>query len=124
MELLIRWAIIAISLVVAVVLVPGIRVEGDAFVAVIVTAAVLGLLNVFLKPALRFLTCGCIVATLGLFLLVINGFILWLASYISSDLLGLGFYVQGFWPAFWGGLVVSVVSFVLSLFTRRDDSRR
>ena len=116
MKLLIRWLIVAIALVAAVAVTPGIRVEGtNAWIAVGVMAVVLGLVNAVIRPILAFLSCGCIVATLGLFMLVINGFTLWLSAWIAQNWLNVGFYVDGFWPAFWGGIVVGAVSFVLSL---------
>lgn len=116
MKLLIRWLIVAIALFAAVAVIPGIRVEDtNAWIAVGVMAVVLGLVNAIIRPILAFLSCGCIVATLGLFMLVINGLTLWLSAWIAQNWLNLGFYVDGFWPAFWGGIVVGAVSFVLSL---------
>jgi putative membrane protein len=124
MKLLVRWIIVAISLIVAVALIPGIRVEDtNAWIAVGVMAVVLGLVNAIIRPILAFLSCGCIVATLGLFTLVINGFTLWLSSWIAQNWLGVGFYVDGFWPAFWGGIIVGVVSFVLSLVLVDDRDK-
>lgn len=114
MKLFIRWLIIAVSLVVAVMVVPGIRVEGNAWVAVAVMALVLGLINIFIKPILKFLSCGFIILTLGLFLIVINAFTLWFASYVCVNWLNIGFIVEGFIPALFGGIIISVVSFVLS----------
>ncbi|MDQ3856516.1 MAG: phage holin family protein [Chloroflexota bacterium] len=121
MKLIIRWIITAIALLVAVALVPGIRVGSDALLSVAVMAIILGLVNAFVRPVLRALACGFIVLTLGLFLLVINALTLWLSSYIAREWLGVDFYVDGFWPAFWGGIVVSVVSFLLSLFVTDDE---
>ena len=122
MRLLIHWIITAIAVVVAVLIVPGITFESsNAWIAVVVTALVLGLLNVFVRPILQFLSCGCIVATLGLFLLVINAGTLWLASWICQNWLGVDFVVDGFWPAFWGGIVVSVVSYLLYIFVPGPD---
>ena len=121
MNLIIRWIITAIALLVAVWVVPGITVAGDALVAVGATAVVLGLVNAVVRPILRFLSCGLIVLTLGLFLLVINGLMLWLAAYVAGEWLGVGFRVDGFVPAFLGGLVVSVVSFVLSILLPDDE---
>ncbi len=113
MRILLHWIITAIALVAALFLVPGITVEGNAYVAIGVTAALLGLINAFLRPVLQFAACGCIVLTLGLALPVINAFTLWLSAYIASEWFNIGFVVDGFWPAFWGGIIVSVVSFVL-----------
>jgi putative membrane protein len=119
-KLLIRWAIVAASLVVAVLLVPGITIEGNsAWFAVAVMAVILGFVNAIIRPILALLSCGCIVATLGLFILVINAFTLWFSSWIANQL-NIGFNVDGFWPAFWGGIVVSVVSFLLSLLIPGD----
>ena len=122
MKLLIRWIIIAASLVVAVWLIPGIRIEDtSAWLAVGVMAVVLGLVNAVIRPILAFLSCGCIIATMGLFMFVINALTLWLASWISVNWLNIGFIVDGFWPALFGGIIVSVVSFVLSLFLVDKD---
>ncbi|GAB4246579.1 MAG: phage holin family protein [Thermoleophilia bacterium] len=115
MRLLIRWLVVTASLIVASWIVPGIRVEDEnAWLAVGVTAVVFGFVNAFIRPILAVLSCGLIIATLGLFILVINGFMLWLASYIATEWLGLGFVVEGFWAAFLGALVVSIVSMVLN----------
>lgn len=122
MKLLVRWIINAIALIVAVQLIPDIRVAGtNAWIAVGVTAIILGFVNAIIRPILMFLSCGLIVATLGLFTLVINGLTLWLSSWIARNWLDVGFYVEGFWAAFWGALIVSVVSFLLSMFLKDDD---
>jgi putative membrane protein len=121
MKLLIRWIIVAIALVVAVRLIPGIRIEDtSAWIAVGVMAVILGLVNAIIRPILAFLSCGCIVATMGLFMLVINALTLWLSSWIAVEWFNIGFHVDNFWSALLGGIVVSVVSFVLSLFLKED----
>ena len=122
MRLLLRWLIIVVSLVVAALVVPGIHVKGsEAWIAYSVMAIVLGLVNALIRPILKILSCGCIVATLGLFLLAINAFTLWLSSWIAVNLLGIGFYIESFWAAFLGALIVSMVSFLLSLVLIDDD---
>ena len=69
LKLIIRWAIITLSLFVAVLIVPGIHVEGaNAWIGLAVVAIILGLFNAVLRPILAFLSCGCIIATLGLFI--------------------------------------------------------
>lgn len=116
MRLLIHWLITVLALLVAVWLVPGIDIQGgNAIFAVAVMAIVLGVVNVVIRPILKFLSCGFIVLTLGLFLLVINAVVLLIASAICNAL-GIGFIVHGFWPALWGSIIVSVVSFFLSMF--------
>lgn len=123
-NVLVSWFVIAIAVGVAVWLVPGIQVTGaNGTVTVIVMAAVLGLVNAVVRPILALLSCGCIVATLGLFMLLINAFTFWLASYITSNWLNLGFTTEGFIPALLGSLVVSVVSFLLSTVLYRDDKK-
>ena len=121
MRFLIRFIVTLIALYAAVWLIDGIEVVGtSAWVAYTVMAVVLSLVNMFIKPILKFLSCGLIVATLGLFLLVINTVVLWLASWICVNLLGIGFFVSGLWPAFLGSLVISAVSFVLHIFVSDD----
>ena len=120
-KLLFRWIIVAIALGAAVWLIPGISVKDEkAWIAVAVMAVVLALVNAIIRPILAFLSCGCIIATMGLFMLLINAFTLWLSSYIAVNWLDVGFSVDGFWPAILGGIVVSIVSFVLSLFVKDD----
>ncbi|HPS80167.1 MAG TPA: phage holin family protein [Thermoanaerobaculaceae bacterium] len=120
-KLLLRWVITTMALIAAAWLVPGIRVDGSAWLAYAGMAVVLGLVNAIIRPLLKLLTCPLIILTLGLFTLVINATTLWLASRIALGL-GLGFRVDGFWPAFLGGLVVSVVTMILSVFIREDKS--
>lgn len=96
---------------------PGIAVhEPHRVWSVLVAALVLGLVNAFIRPLLSALACGLIVLTLGLFTLVINGLLLWLASVITERWLGLGFHVDGFWNAVLGSVIISVVSFFASIF--------
>lgn len=125
MRLILRWLITAIALIVAAFVVPGIRVEGtSAILAVTITAVILGLMNAYLRPLLAFLACGLVVLTLGFALLFINAFTLWLSSWIAQNWFDIGFVVDGFWPAFWGGIVISVVSFFLSLFVYDDKPQQ
>jgi putative membrane protein len=121
MRILIRWAIIAFSLFVAAWLVPGIPVEGNGWIVFAVMAVILALVNAFVRPILKILTCPLIFLTLGLFTLVINGLTLWLSSWIAVNWLDVGFHVDGFWAALLGGLIVSVVSVVLSSILRDRD---
>ena len=116
MKLLVRWLIIVAALVAAAFFIPGIRVEDtSAWIAFGIMAAVLALVNAIIRPILAFLSCGCIVLTMGLFMLVINAITLWLSSWIAINWLGIGFYVDGFWAALFGGIIVSIVSWLLSL---------
>ena len=121
MKLLIRWVITSLALFVAVRMLPGIQVEGNAMVVYAAMAVILGLVNAIVRPILTFLSCPLVILTLGLFLLVINGLMLKLASSIAVNLFGVGFYVDGFGPAFLGGIIVSVVSVVLSAVFKDED---
>jgi putative membrane protein len=116
MRFIVRWLITAVAVAVTVWLLPGVRIEGgDGWVAVLVMAAVLALVNIFVKPIMRFLSCGLIMATFGLFLVVINALAFALASWITVNWLDIGFYIDNFWWALLGGLIISLVSFLLDL---------
>jgi len=124
MKIVFRWIIVSLSLFIAAWLVPGIRVDGNAWVAYAAMAVILGLVNALVRPVLTLLSCPLIILTLGLFVLVINGLTLWLASAIAVNWFGIGFYVDGFWPAFWGALIASIVSIILSALVRENDYPR
>ncbi|MBE0432810.1 phage holin family protein [candidate division WOR-3 bacterium] len=124
MRLLIRWIIVALSLFVAAWLVPGIRVEGNAWLVFTAMAVILGLINAVIKPILTLLTCSLVILTLGLFVLVINALTLWLASSIAVNWFHVGFYVQDFWSAFLGALIVSIVTVILSAFIKEPVRHR
>jgi putative membrane protein len=122
MNLLIRLIINAVALWLATRFVDGISFDGQiAFLLVV--ALVFGAVNTIVKPILMVLTFPFLIVTLGLFLLVLNAAMLWLTGAIS-DAAELGFHVSSFKSAFIGGLVVSVVSFVLSLMVGSDSKRR
>src|SRR5215203_2141840 len=117
MRLVLHWLVTAAALVITAWLMPGIHVVGqDGWLVVLVMAAVLGLVNAIVRPVLTLLSCGLVVLTLGLFLFVINAASLALASWISVNWFGAGFYIDGFWSALFGSIVVSIVSGVLSVF--------
>ena len=123
MRLLLRWIVIAIALAVAAWTVPGIEVTGqNGTIAVLLMAIVFGIVNAFIRPLITLLSCPLVLLTLGLFTLVINGLCFSLSSWIAQSL-GIGFVVNGFWPAFWGAIVVSIVSFLLSLFLPDKNER-
>lgn len=120
MKLLIRWLITGFSLFVAAWMVPGIRVAGQGWAVFAAMAVILGLVNAVVRPLLKLLSCPLIILTLGLFVLVINGLTLLLASRIAVDWFHVGFYVDGFWPAFLGALIVSIVSVVLNALVKEE----
>lgn len=119
MNLLLRALASAAAVAVAAWLLPGIRAPGGA-PAVLVVAAVLGVVNALVRPVLKWLSCGLIVLTLGLFLVVINAAMLLLATYLTRAV-GYQFYVDTFGSAVLGSLVISAVSFVLSMLLPDGD---
>lgn len=121
-KFLIRLLINAVALYAAVAVVPGISpLPGTTWVSYLGLALIFGLLNALVRPLLKFLTCPLIILTLGLFTLVINTVMFWMTGLIGLNF-GIGFTVDGFWPAFLGGLIVSLVSVILTAFFK-DDKR-
>ncbi len=112
-SLLMHWVFNAAALWLAAYFITGLDFNGT-IVQLLLVAAVFGLVNSLLRPLLTVLTCPLIIVSLGVFTLVINALMLLVTGWLSTRW-GLGFAVSGFWPAFWGGLLIGVVSLVLSL---------
>ncbi len=107
--LLLRWLALTFAIVIASYLLDGIRVS--SFFSAIFTAAILGILNAFLRPILFIVTLPLTVLTFGLFTFVINAVMLMMASGVIG-----GFEVDGFWSAVFGSLLISIVSWLLNSF--------
>jgi putative membrane protein len=116
MPFLVRLLINAAALWVAIHFVTGITYTGN-WLSLFLVALVFGVLNAALRPLLKLLTFPLLILTLGLFTFVINAVMLLTTGWVSGRL-NLGFHVAGFWSAFRGGLVISIVSLVLSLFVK------
>lgn len=116
---IIRWAINAVALYAAIELIPGVQAQSTDWGAILGLALIFGLVNALISPLLKLLTCPLIILTLGLFTLIINTFIFYLAGQIGSWF-GIGFDVTGFGAAFLGGLVTSVISIFLSLLFKDE----
>lgn len=114
MSLLWRLLVNAVAIWVAVRVVDGLEFTGT-WMQMVVVAGVLALVNALVRPVLTMLTCPLVLLTLGLFTLVINALMLMLTGWLSGRL-GLGFAVSGFGAAFWGALIISVVSVLATLF--------
>lgn len=110
-SVLYRWAINALALLVVSALVGGVKVSGP--LAVLVAAAVLGLVNAFVRPVLFVLTLPINIVSLGLFTFVLNGLMLMLTSALVP-----GFYVKGFWAAVWASILLSLMSTFLSMVVK------
>ncbi|MDF0532155.1 phage holin family protein [Tsukamurella sp. 8F] len=124
MGLLLRLVVNAVALAAATWLVPGIHLTAgttqNRVLTLLVVAVIFGVLNAVVKPILSLFSVVFILLTLGLFLIVINAVMLLLASWAAQKL-GQPWHVDGFWPAVWGSLVISVVSWLLSTFVRSSD---
>jgi len=112
MRLLLNWLLSAISLLVVSHLVPGFHVRG--FMAALIAAVVIGLVNATLGLFLKIITFPLSILTLGIFWLVINALMLMFASALLSP----DFVVRGFWPAFWGAIVLALINMLLKALAR------
>jgi putative membrane protein len=125
MKFFVHWLTTIIALIVAyIVLSPygWMSIEGaSAVLAFAVMGIVIGLLNTFIRPVLKFLSCAFIILTVGLFMLVINAAVLWLSSWISQQI-GIGLVVTWWQGVVLGSIIISVVSFIINLFIH--DRRR
>jgi putative membrane protein len=119
-KFVLRWAINAIALYLAVLILPGIDLRSN-LVSILWLALIFGLVNALFRPLIQLLTCPLIMLTLGLFTLVINTFLFWLTSVIGQSF-GFGLLIADpvWWNAFLGGLVVSVVSVVMTLILKDE----
>ena len=111
-----RWMITTVAVMVVPAFISGIRY--DTVGALVGAALLLGILNAFVRPVLLILSAPLILVTLGFFILVINALMLfWVPSMV------MGFHVDGFGSAFWGALLISIISWILSAFFRGSDGR-
>lgn len=99
---IIRWVLYAFVIMFTAWVIPGISVEG--FISAMIVAVVLGVINAFIKPVLKLITLPINILTLGLFGLILNALLLMLAGHISP-----GFHVSGFWSAFFGSILISLL---------------
>ena len=111
-----RWIATTIAVMVAAALIHGIRY--DSIGSLIGAALLLGILNAFVRPVLLILSAPLILLTLGFFILIVNGLMLLLVPSLVH-----GFHVDSFGSAFWGAIVIGLVSWILSAFFRGSDGR-
>lgn len=104
---LLTWLLAAVSLVITAYLVPGFVI--NSFVAALIAAVILGLVNAIVRPILVLLTLPITIVSLGLFLFIVNAITIWLAGYLTP-----GFDVNGFIPALIGSIVLTIVSSILN----------
>jgi putative membrane protein len=128
MKFLLRVLIAAAALGIATAAVPGIELRtgstASKILTLIVVALIVGVVNAVIKPIVKTIGCLFYVLTLGLIGLVVNGLLLWLSSWVAGQL-KLPFHITGFWPAFWGAIIVGIVGWLLNLiFDDHDGSRQ
>jgi putative membrane protein len=118
MRFLVRTLVTAVGLWIATAIVSGIRVTGantwEDIGTLLLVAAIFGLVNATIKPVVQILGCLFYILTLGLIALVVNALLFLLVDWLAR-LLHLPFHVDGFWSAFWGAIIVGVVSWVINL---------
>jgi putative membrane protein len=125
-KILIRLAINAVALYAAVAIMDGrgITPQNENWLSFIWLALIFGLVNAVIRPLLVVMSCPLIILTLGLGTLLINTLMFYLAGWLGTQF-QVGFTVDGFWPAFWGAFIVSVVSFILTIFFKDElDNKR
>jgi putative membrane protein len=115
--ILTRWLIITVAILVASAILPGIHVE--SLLTAIVAAAILGVINTFLRPVLLILTLPLTILTLGVFAFILNALMLLLVAYFVP-----GFEIEGFLWAFLGSLIISIVNWIVNRFINRPDPGR
>ena len=116
-KLILKWLISATSFYLTAWLLPGIEIKD--FVTTLWVSIVFGLVNAVIKPILSVLSFPAIILSLGLFLLVINALMLLITDWIVP-----GMTVNGFWAAFWGAIVLSLISWLLeAIFKPRKQEK-
>lgn len=108
------WIASAIAVAAAIWLVPGIEVVGGSWAGPIFTALFLAIINATIKPVLKVMGLPLTIVSLGLFSLVINAFMLELAGYLSRNITHAGILVESFGAAFFGAIIVSIVSSIVA----------
>jgi putative membrane protein len=121
-RIILRWAINAVALYIAIVpgWIEGIRAEDTGIWAILGLAFIFSVVNALLRPLIKFITCPVILLTLGLFTLVINAGLFWFTGWLGELIGGIGFTLDGWLPALWGGLVVGIVSMVLTILLKDE----
>ena len=124
MRILVRIVLNAVAVWIATLLVGGVdvtaRTTAGNIATLLVVGAIFGLVNAVIKPVAQLLSLPLIILTLGVFALVVNALLFWLTAVVSNAL-GAPFEVDGFWSAFWGAIVVGLVSWLLSLVVKDPD---
>lgn len=123
MSFLFRWLVSAIAVAAAVWLVPGIELIGgdSAWIGIVIFALILSLINISIKPVLQILSLPISVLTLGIFYLIVNTLMLYLAAWLANGLFGIGFWISGFGSAFLASIVISLVTVIVNSIVASDN---
>ncbi len=120
MRFLLNWIVTSIAIAIATFIVPGIEPFGttEAWISFAGVGLFLGLVNSVVKPLITMISLPLTCLTLGVFQLVVNSFMLELASWLSVNLLGTGIAIHGFFPAFMGAILISILCSILGTVTQ------
>ncbi|CAK7035798.1 MAG: hypothetical protein PEGG_01503 [Paraeggerthella hongkongensis] len=123
MNFIIRWLVTAIAVGVAVWLVPGIEIIGgnEAWVGIAIFGLMLALVNISIKPLMQVLSLPITVITLGIFYLIVNTFLLYVAAWLANGIFQVGFAIATFGSAFVASIVISIVSGIMNSLVGADD---
>ena len=123
MNFIIRWIVTAIAVGAAVWIVPGIEIvsTGESWVGIVLIALILSLINMSVKPILQVLSLPVTVLTLGIFYIVVNTLLLYIAAWLANGLFGAGFYIASFGSAFVASIVISIVSALVNGLVGNDN---
>ena len=122
MNFIIRWLVTAISVGVAVWLVPGLEVVGgtEAWVAIAIFGLILSLINISIKPLMQVLSLPITIITLGIFYLIVNTFMLYVAAWLANGIFQVGLEIATFGSAFVASIVISIVSGIMNAIVGKD----
>jgi putative membrane protein len=124
MRLVVSWLITAVAIAAAIWIVPGIELySANVYLSVGILAAVLALLNAIIRPILQLISLPITVLTLGIFALVVNTAVLYLAAWLGNSLFGVNLYIEGFGSAFLASIIISIVTVILGSITGVRDKR-
>lgn len=123
MNFIIRWIVTAIAVGAAVWIVPDIEIvsTGESWVGIVLFALILSLINMSVKPILQVLSLPVTVLTLGIFYIVVNTLLLYIAAWLANGLFGAGFYIASFGSAFVASIVISIVSALVNGLVGNDN---
>ncbi|GHT79562.1 hypothetical protein FACS1894104_4450 [Actinomycetota bacterium] len=122
MKVVVVWLITAVAVAAAVWLVPGIEVVGqNNILSIAILAVIFAFLNAFIKPVLQVISLPITVLTLGIFGLIVNTIVLYLATWLGNGLFDTGFTISSFWSALLASIIISIVTVILNAMTGVKD---